>query len=397
MKIFSVLICAFLLLKIAKSQTTVNITADKDNTIYSPATENSNGSGIYFYAGRQGTNNNSTILRALIHFDLTSIPAGSTVNSATLTLNVDKVAAVPTAIELHKLTANWGEGASVPSNESAGTIAADGDATWNHSFSPGTAWTTPGGDFEATATASTGNVATGVLAIPGLAADVQSWIDNSAINFGWMIKSPDEVSLNSAKKFISRNNSSANMRPVLSVTYTSSLPVNLKNFRGGLHDQKAILQWETATESNNSYYEIEHSSDGINFSPVGKVSGNGNSSLEHSYTFTHADLKAGANYYRLCQHDFDGKVMYSNIIVIVLTENIGLHLHPNPITNILNLTTLEIPYGSVFTIYTIGGHEIKRGTVKSSQINVEDLSNGTYLLTVKTPGNIVFRSRFIKQ
>ena len=95
------------------AQTTVNIVADRDNTMYS-ISGNSNGLGDYFFAGRSGPLNSNSLQRALLHFDLSSIPAGSVISSATLTLYFSMTAAVSTGVDLHKVTADWGEGTSHP-------------------------------------------------------------------------------------------------------------------------------------------------------------------------------------------------------------------------------------------------------------------------------------------
>jgi uncharacterized repeat protein (TIGR03803 family) len=210
-RIILIFIFTFSLLTLAKAQVTVKIISDKDNSIYSTNPEGSNGLGGELHSGRLGYEGGLTIRRSLLHFDLSSIPAGSTIYSATLILQVRRNK--DGGVSLHKLIANWGSSDDV-------SPPAEGDATWNHAFFPNTKWTTPGGDFETTATASTGNLEEGApLIIPNLTADVQSWVNNSSTNFGWMLKGTDDNIPYTAKIIYSRNHPVENLRPVLHVTY----------------------------------------------------------------------------------------------------------------------------------------------------------------------------------
>ena len=94
---------------------TIVLGTSKDNTLYSESGALSNGAGVYFFAGELGTTGHSAIRRGVIAFDIAdSIPAGSTINSVTLTLHVSRTAPSFAAltVELHRLLADWGEGTS---------------------------------------------------------------------------------------------------------------------------------------------------------------------------------------------------------------------------------------------------------------------------------------------
>ena len=107
------------------AQTTADLSPLKDNTLYESATGAlSNGAGQHFFSGK--TDSSALLRRGLITFDIAgSIPAGSTIESVTLTLNMSKTSSGTQTIELHRLLADWGEGSSdAPSNEGGGTSAA---------------------------------------------------------------------------------------------------------------------------------------------------------------------------------------------------------------------------------------------------------------------------------
>src|SRR6185295_2229776 len=106
--------------------------------------------------------------RGLIMFDLSSIPSNATIQNATLTkiMGMAAGAGTPQTIDLYRLTSTWGEGTVLTqspasdslSGQGGGAAASTGDATWSHRFFNTTPWTTPGGDFVATKSASRNDV-----------------------------------------------------------------------------------------------------------------------------------------------------------------------------------------------------------------------------------------------
>ena len=196
----------------------------KDNTLYEEVIGAlSNGSGENFFAGRVSTGGGGKIRRGVIAFDLSSIPPGSTVTSVTLFLNCSQTNSGNQTITLRRLLTDWGEGASVaPPGGGAGTGAAPGDATWLHTFHPGSFWSAAGGDFSGTISGSLVVGASGGYTFPssaGMVADVQAWIDNPAQNFGWCVRG-NESTIATAKRFDTRENSLPSHRPLLTVDYT---------------------------------------------------------------------------------------------------------------------------------------------------------------------------------
>ena len=97
----------------------------------------------------------------------------------------------PVNVSLSKMLSDWGEGASNAGNPGgAGIQAQPGDATWLHTFYNTSFWTSPGGDFSATSSATTAvsvNGTTYLWSSTQLLADVQSWVSGPASNFGWAI------------------------------------------------------------------------------------------------------------------------------------------------------------------------------------------------------------------
>ncbi len=199
---------------------TVSLSPQKDNTLYEDAAgQLSNGQGVYLFAGLTQSNN---LRRGLIAFDLSSIPANATITGATLSMFLFQSGPFPGAVDisLSKVSRDWGEGASNAGEPGGGGVQAEpGDATWLHTFYSSVLWTTPGGDFSATASATTPITTdnmTYTWSGSGLIADVQSWVSNPATNFGWVIRG-NEVDPGTAQRFNSGENPSN--PPQLTVTY----------------------------------------------------------------------------------------------------------------------------------------------------------------------------------
>lgn len=178
----------------------------RDNTVFSNSTSNSAGKG-YLYAGRI---NGGGLRRALMAFDLSSIPAGTPVASASLSLFANLSSGNspgPGSMTLRRVTAQWGEGTSLPSGAGGqGAPATTGDATWLSRIFNTDAWTNPGGDFSGTDTASTVVDSEGDYAWSSaqLTADAQAWVDSPSTNQGWILIG-DESTDFTAKRFGSKD------------------------------------------------------------------------------------------------------------------------------------------------------------------------------------------------
>ncbi len=140
------------------------------------------------------------------------------------------------------------------------------------------------------------------------------------------------------------------------------LPVDLVDFTANCNNHYVSLDWVTATEVNNSHFEIERSKDAIQFETAGRVIGGGNSNQTLHYQFNDTVAQEGLTYYRLKQVDFNGDTkLYT------------------PITSSCNGTTsamldinyaLTTSYGLLvdFTTQTSGTHFIRVFDMKGNQM-----------------------------
>ena len=208
--------------------------ADRDTTlIQSTSGDRGNGAGIHFFVG--DTENNG-IRRGLLHFDIAgNIPANSRIVFVRLRVSVTKtIAPFPDNVFLHRVLDDWGEGDS--SGAGGGAVATMDDATWRHRFVPDEFWANLGGDFDPTPSAvrvMDNTLQDYLFRTDAMLAEVQSWLDAPATNFGWLMKVENESGPRSARRFGSRENADAALRPLLEVhfvddavgtTFCTSLP-----------------------------------------------------------------------------------------------------------------------------------------------------------------------------
>ncbi|MDQ8004811.1 MAG: T9SS type A sorting domain-containing protein [Pedobacter sp.] len=179
-------------------------------------------------------------------------------------------------------------------------------------------------------------------------------------------------------------------------TFDSTLPVALTNYTVTNVNHKAVISWSTSTETNNSYFILERSTDGINFIEIAKIASKGNNS---EYTFTDHTPALGSNYYRLMQFDLDGKNEDLGIkpVTIKSLSATEISVYPNPVTNVLNINGNGHQL-RLITIYNISGKkviDIKPNNKTAVSINVNDLSKGVYLVKVSGE-NIAHSTKIIK-
>lgn len=207
----------------ALAQSVVEIQASKDNTLYEdPDGILSNGAGQHLFAGKTAR---AEIRRALVAFDLNgAITGGFVIDSVQVQLHMNKSLGSRHIMTLHRVTRDWGEGSSDPvGEEGGGTTPSAGDATWIDAMTPTVRWTTQGGDFASTASASRSVQATGAVvwySSTELVNDVSQWLNAPSENFGWLVRG-NEAANSSAMRFSSRQNPTVSERPVLRIYYRS--------------------------------------------------------------------------------------------------------------------------------------------------------------------------------
>ncbi len=187
------------------------------------------------------------------------------------------------------------------------------------------------------------------------------------------------------------------------------LPVKYQSFTGNVVNKSVLLNWVTAQEVDNNYFEIERSFTGKDFTRIGVALDGFENGTKKEYAFKdNFPLLEDKEvvYYRLKQFDNDGKYSYSTILVVRLKSisKLDIQVSPNPFTERLTVrftgtanTTAEV------RIVNISGQSVMNKIANVSKgynnIQVEGLNSlpsGTYLATVVVNGKVVGTQKIVK-
>ncbi len=188
-------------------------------------------------------------------------------------------------------------------------------------------------------------------------------------------------------------------------------PVSLLSFSGYREGNRNLLKWSTASEQTNKGFQVERSTNGLNYSYIGFVNSkapNGNSSSLLQYNFDDDNLSGSKQFYRLRQIDIDNRDKLSNIIVIKGQRPTTLHLSglfPNPAKNTMNVI-IDAPAGDIvhLIITDMNGKLIKQQSspveagANTIPIDITRLASGTYTVKLTCKSNWeTITAGFIKQ
>jgi len=180
---------------------------------------------------------------------------------------------------------------------------------------------------------------------------------------------------------------------------TAPLPVELTAFAARRQNLDARLDWTTASEKNNAYFDVERSRDGRSFEAAGRVAGQGNSSSPHEYLFLDpkvAQYGVPTLYYRLRQVDANGAAAYSPVRTVAVESATALLISawPNPSAGAGPHIRVEQPGEGPLTatLTDVAGRQLAeyRTTARLSEelfgAETGALPSGVYSLRVTTTG-----------
>jgi hypothetical protein len=170
-------------------------------------------------------------------------------------------------------------------------------------------------------------------------------------------------------------------------TTNSLLPVELTDFTAFRKGNTAYLKWETASERNTSYFDIERSSDARVFTHIGQIKAKGTTLEPQRYQFIDDKPQAGIQYYRLKIMDDDGKFDYSPIKSVLFDGKIKAWVYPNPFREKLVVETDNTEGVKLYDIEVTDAvgknHFIAKG-IDNQQFNLDlkHLAAGVYFAKV---------------
>lgn len=171
------------------------------------------------------------------------------------------------------------------------------------------------------------------------------------------------------------------------------LPVDLITFDvNAFNTHDAKLDWATASELNNSHFEVQRSFDGYNFTTIDEVKGNGTSHSLINYSYVDETIPTHQNivYYRLNQVDYNGESELSDVRLVQFEgfSNAPLVVYPNPTKSETTILLGDNVSQGEYTITDLVGKQwmadIVRAGSKSIELDFTNLPSGVYIATLNT-------------
>ncbi len=162
------------------------------------------------------------------------------------------------------------------------------------------------------------------------------------------------------------------------------LPIRLISFTAEPKSPGSVmLQWETASESNSSYFIVQESRDARSFNDIAKVKAAGESRTTQTYSLLTKTNSGTGNtattYYRLKMIDQDASYTYSSIIKLGKKTGSGFSVYPNPASSILKINLSDLQKEAV-SLWNLQGQKIELHWLDQSSLDIHQIQPGLYML-----------------
>jgi poly(3-hydroxybutyrate) depolymerase len=192
------------------------------------------------------------------------------------------------------------------------------------------------------------------------------------------------------------------------VVNSTALPlaVKLRTFKASSVTGGTELSWITERENGNDYFVIERSEDGTNFTSIGTIDGEEQSTTLKEYTLTDPQVATGVVYYRLRQVSVDGKGSYLQTVTISGKASMGsgIHYFPNPVRSGFTVQARYKETGLMkINLYSLDGRLIKQKQLLkqeelvSTAVDIRELGKGVYMLEVLIGDQLRETMKLVKQ
>jgi len=186
------------------------------------------------------------------------------------------------------------------------------------------------------------------------------------------------------------------------------LPVEFYSINARQEGAAIAIQWSTASEINNQYFDIEKSIDGgKNWGKISTINTDGNSTVLKKYNVFDLRPAKGLNYYRIKQVDINGQFKYSDIVYVkVAVERTSVSIINNPVNSVINIDFLSKTNERVLvSLYDITGKlvasdrwTIPDGSSRETLIKATNIQKGMYILNiVDESGTTIYNGKLFKQ
>ena len=168
---------------------------------------------------------------------------------------------------------------------------------------------------------------------------------------------------------------------------TTVLSVELLSLKAKATQTQSHVTWQTATEQNNSHFNVERSQDGFAFDKIGEVKGAGTSTKAKDYNFVDNAPVKGTNYYQLRQVDFDGKETISKTVAVNFDGKVGkAKVYPTVVKVMLTVELASDATSDISVRDVTGRVILSKNTegVFSTTLDLGAAANGLYFITVQS-------------
>jgi hypothetical protein len=178
------------------------------------------------------------------------------------------------------------------------------------------------------------------------------------------------------------------------------LPVELVHFKANCQDDETVVKWAVASETNNDYFVLLKSYNGIAYGPVDTIRGRGTANTYKEYEVRYQEEQKGNVYYKLKQIDFDGEFAYTKMIAANCSPEPVVDVFPNPTDGLININVVNsFSENAMVLIYDNIGQLVYSENITmqfANQIDISTLPKGTYHMIVKSDDMLV-NKRIVKK
>ncbi|MFM1745831.1 MAG: hypothetical protein RLZZ630_1768 [Bacteroidota bacterium] len=185
------------------------------------------------------------------------------------------------------------------------------------------------------------------------------------------------------------------------VGFSNPLPVELLSFTAKIQKEVVVLDWATASEMNSDFFEVQRSTDGLNYTELGRVTAAGNSNVLVRYSFNDNQPVRGVNYYRLRQVDIDGTETFSPIRSVNYIPG-KVTVFPNPVADrVVNVNMPESEEVVTISLLRADGSTVTEPVqtsflAGSMEFRLSDaIHPGCYLLRMQSAAGQVWQERLV--
>lgn len=174
------------------------------------------------------------------------------------------------------------------------------------------------------------------------------------------------------------------------------VPIELLKMTAKAVNNKNVVAWETASETNNKGFDIQRQTANGTWESLGFVKGENKPS---TYTFEDKG-PLSISYYRLRQIDFDGKETLSKVVSVSQNQKGQVRISPNPATDKVNITLPDNDRleSTTVTIYDLTGRQVltQKTTANTVELDLSTLAKGSYLVKIDT-NNSIYTEKITRQ